>query len=121
MKRFSSQSLAWFIAAALAGSFAGAAAAKPPTIADLRSRQVEVRRGVPVPANAAKAKAAYEQFLQLERGDEALRAEAMRRLADLKLTDGEFARIEQDLAQGSPLETSDAILLYRRLLQTYPG
>lgn len=121
MKRCSSQSLAWFMAAVLGGGFAGAAAAKPPTIADLRSRQVEVRRGVPVQADAAKAKAAYEQFLQLERGDEVLRAEAMRRLADLKLTDGEFARLEQDLAQGSPLETSDAILLYRRLLETYPG
>ena len=121
MKRCSSQPLAWFIAAVLGSGFASAAAAKPPTIADLRSRQVEVRRGVPVLADAAKAKAAYEQFLQLERGDEVLRAEAMRRLADLKLTDGEFARLVQDLAQGSPLETSDAILLYRRLLETYPG
>ena len=121
MKRPPAQPLAWFIAAVLGGALVGSVAAKPPTIADLRSRQVEVRRDVPVQADAAKAKVAYEQFLQLERGDEALRAEAMRRLADLKLTDGEFARIEQDLAQGSPLETSDAILLYRRLLDTYPG
>ena len=121
MKRFPSRPLAWFISVALGSGVVGSVAAKPPTIADLRSRQVEVRRDVPVQADAAKAKVAYEQFLQLERGDEALRAEAMRRLADLKLTDGEFARIEQDLAQGSPLETSDAILLYRRLLETYPG
>ena len=121
MQRLPYNPLAWFIVAALGSGFAGLVVAKPPTIADLRSRQVEVRRDVPVQADAAKAKVAYEQFLQLERGDEALRAEAMRRLADLKLTDGEFARIEQDLAQGSPLETRDAILLYRRLLDSYPG
>jgi len=121
MKRLPSSPLAVLVTALLGGGWVGAVAAKPPTIADLRSRQVEVRRDVPVQADAAKAKVAYEQFLQLERGDEALRAEAMRRLADLKLTDGEFARIEQDLTQGSPLETSDAILLYRRLLETYPG
>lgn len=122
MRRAPSHSLAWLVTALLgSGGYASAAAARPPTIAELRSRQVEVRRDAPVPTDTAKTKAAYEQFLQLERGDAALRAEAMRRLADLKLSDGEFARIEQDLAQGSPLETRDAVLLYRRLLETYPG
>lgn len=121
MSRADTSRVAFFVAATLAGLGAGPAFARPPTIAELRSRQVEVRRDVPVQTDAAKTKNAYEQFLQLDRGDEALRAEAMRRLADLKLADGEFARIEQDLAQGSPLETRDAILLYRRLLETYPG
>ena len=121
MKQRMASPVAVFIAAVLGHGWTAAVEARPPTIADLRSRQVEVRRDAPVPADPARTKAAYEQFLQLERGDEALRAEAMRRLADLKLSDGEFSRIEQDLAQGSPLETRDAILLYRRLLDTYPG
>lgn len=94
---------------------------KPQTIGDLRSRQIEIRRDAPVTADPARARAAYEQFLALDRGEEALRAEALRRLGDLKLSAGEFARISQDLAEGSPLETRDAILLYQQLLATYPG
>lgn len=121
MKYFSASPVVLLAAGVFGACWATAWAARPPTIADLRGRQVEVRRDAPVQADPAKTKAAYEQFLQLERGDAALRAEAMRRLADLKLSAGEFARIEQDLAEGSPLETRDAILLYRRLLDSYPG
>jgi len=97
------------------------AADKPAsTIGDLRGRQVEVRSGDPVEASSDQARHNYEEFLNLERGDAALRAEAMRRLGDLKLEAGEFDRIEKDLAQGSPLDTSDAILLYSKLLKAYP-
>ncbi|MFM7066518.1 MAG: tetratricopeptide repeat protein [Gammaproteobacteria bacterium] len=97
-----------------------AAKERPPTIGDLRSRPVEIRRDAPVQADPAAARAAYEQFLALDRGEQELRAEALRRLGDLKLSAGEFTRISEDLAEGSPLETRDAILLYQRLLQEYP-
>ena len=100
---------------------AGAATPQSPTIGDLKGRQVEIRRHATVPADPAQTRRYYEQFLQLEPGDAALRAEALRRLGDLKLEDGEFSRIEQDLASGSPLETRDAIALYQQLLAAFPG
>ena len=93
---------------------------RAPTIGDLRGRQVDVRTTDPVEASSDQARRNYEEFLNLQRGDAALRAEAMRRLGDLKLEAGEFDRIEKDLAQGSPLDTSDAILLYSKLLKAYP-
>jgi tetratricopeptide (TPR) repeat protein len=104
----------------LAGANAGAETKRPPTIADLNKRQAEVRADDPVEGGADRARQNYEAFLNLERGDAALRAEAMRRLGDLKLEAGEADRIEKNLAQGSPLDTSDAILLYTKLLAAYP-
>jgi len=106
---------------AVLASAAAAAASKPqPTIADLKGRQVEVNSDEPGEGNADRARQNYEEFLNLERGDAALRAEAMRRLGDLKLEAGELNRIEKELAQGSPLDTSDAIVLYTKLLAAYP-
>ena len=112
---------AGFACALLAAGAALAAGGKAPTIGDLRGRQVDVRTGEPVEAGADQARHNYEEFLNLQRGDAALRAEAMRRLGDLKLEAGEFDRIEKELAQGSPLDTTDAILLYSKLLAAYPN
>ena len=94
---------------------------KAPTIADLNQKQVEVRPDDPVSGSSDRARENYQAFLNLEKGDAALRAEAMRRLGDLKLDAGEVDRIEKDLALGSPLDTTDAILLYTKLLAAYPN
>ena len=107
--------------ALLAAPLAGADKKKAPTIADLKDRQVDVRPDDPVSGGTERARANYEAFLNLEKGDAALRAEAMRRLGDLKLEAGEVDRIEKDLANGSPLDTTDAILLYTKLLAAYPA
>ncbi len=112
--------LAFVCAAALAAGVAGAAPKKQPTIGDLKDRQVDVQPDGPSDANSDKARQNYQEFLNLERGDAALRAEAMRRLGDLKLEAGELNRIEKELAEGSPLDTADAIVLYTRLLKAYP-
>ena len=93
---------------------------RPPTIADLEGRKVDVRTDEPVAGSAERARKNYEEFLSLGQGDAALRADAMRRLGDLKLEAGELARIEKELAEGSPLDTADAITLYARLLAAYP-
>ena len=106
--------------ATLAAGNAVAATKRPSTIADLKGRAVEVRPDDPVDPSAARARENYQQFLSLDGGDSSLRSEAMRRLGDLKLEAGELDRIEQDLAQGSPLDTRDAIILYTRLLANYP-
>jgi cellulose synthase operon protein C len=104
---------------------AGVAVGEPkrqPTIADLKGRHVDVVPDAPTDANSSDlARQNYQEFLNLERGDAALRAEAMRRLGDLKLEAGEVNRIEKELAQGSPLDTSDAIVLYTKLLAAYPN
>jgi tetratricopeptide (TPR) repeat protein len=118
--------LRFIVAGILAGSLAAAGAAagdspaKKPTIADLKGRAVEVRPDAAKDPGAARARDNYEQFLKLEGGDASLRSEAMRRLGDLKLEAGELNRIEQELAQGSPLDTRDAIVLYTKLLAIYP-
>jgi tetratricopeptide (TPR) repeat protein len=112
--------LALAVCAALSTTALAADKKKPPTISDLKNRKVEVRVDEPVTGGADRARQSYQQFLDLNQGDAALRAEAMRRLGDLKLEAGERTRIETDLAQGSPLDTTDAIKLYSLLLEAYP-
>jgi tetratricopeptide (TPR) repeat protein len=56
----------------------------------------------------------------LNAGDAALRAEALRRLADLNLESGESERIERELATNEGLRATEAIHLYSALLKTYP-
>jgi len=111
---------ALLLASLLAALAATAADKKPTTIGDLNGKQVDVRPDDPVSGGADRARENYEAFLNLAKGDAALRAEAMRRLGDLKLEAGESERIEKDLAEGSPLGTHDAILLYTKLLAAYP-
>jgi tetratricopeptide (TPR) repeat protein len=93
---------------------------RPVTIGELKSRPVEVHTAEPAAAGSDRARERYQEFLDLNRGDAQLRAEAMRRLGDLKLEAGESARIEKDLAQGSPLDTTDAIVLFSKLYKAYP-
>jgi len=108
--------------AVLAALTSAALAVGPaPTIGDLLKRPVDVRVGEKVSADPDRARQNYEAFLALSNGDDALRAEALRRLGDLKLDAGEEERIGRDLNAGSPLATRDAIALYARLLETVPN
>jgi len=97
-----------------------ASADKSPTVADVLKRSVEVRTGEKVAADPERARKNYEAFLALSSADDGLRADAMRRLGDLKLEAGEEERIGRDLASGAPLATRDAISLYSRLLESVP-
>ena len=92
----------------------------PKTLKDLKKKPIELRRDTPEAKDAKRARDSYQQFLALDGGDVQLRAEAMRRLGDLKLEAGEYERIEKDLADGSPLDTKDAIALYSGLFATFP-
>lgn len=67
------------------------------------------------PGDRRKAMAAYERFLA-EAPDSQMRAEAMRRLADLRLAEAEAAG--QDAAQRE--HPKAAIRLYEQLLREYP-
>src|SRR5579862_2011475 len=102
---------------------AGAATAAPkgtPTIKDLESQQVEVNTDPPRNVDSNKTMDSYRRFLDLNAGDAALRAEALRRLGDLNLESSESERIERELVTNEGLRATEAIHLYTALLKTYP-
>jgi TolA-binding protein len=89
------------------------------TIKDLERNRVEVDTDARIVGGEAKAIESYRLFLDVASDDPALRAEAMRRLADLQLetTDvDELAGNVQSLgAVGGTIE------MYEQLLQSYPN
>jgi tetratricopeptide (TPR) repeat protein len=97
-----------------------AAPKKPATIKDLDDRQVDVSPDPPKNVDSAKTMQSYKRFLDLNAGDAALRAEALRRLGDLNLESSESERIERELATNEGLRATEAIHLYTALLKTYP-
>lgn len=89
------------------------------TIADLEGHAVEIDRSVPIDQGAEQAMEGYRAFLDLAIDDPMLRAEAMRRLADLQLESGEDRQMEgQDEMVAAEYE--EAVLLYQQLLMAYP-
>ncbi len=108
------------VACALAASVARAAdPTEPRTIRDLQSHPVAINKDGKVEASAAKAMENYRRFLELQKTDPQLRAEAMRRLGDLNLDAGELERMEKEVT-AVDLQGGEAIKLYSTLLQAYP-
>lgn len=105
--------------ALVAAPLGQAAPQKERTIKDLESRPVEVRTDAQVPASSSKAMENYRRFLELQKTDPQLRAEAMRRLGDLNLEAGELERMEKEVTQ-IDLQGGEAIKLYSTLLKAYP-
>ena len=99
---------------------AAAASRNPPTIKDLESQQVDVNTAPPQNVDANKTMDSYRRFLDLNAGDAALRAEALRRLGDLNLESSESERIERELVTNEGLRATEAIHLYSALLKAYP-
>jgi TolA-binding protein len=91
----------------------------PRTIEDLESTAVEIDTTSAIEDSEQKAIESYRAFLRLSSSDTALRAEAMRRLADLELEAGEAEELERNVETlGGGF--ADAVDLYRRLLEAYP-
>lgn len=103
---------------ALALAVAGAQAQ---TVGDLRQREAPVQTGPAAPVDAGRVRAAYRHFLDLKAGDPALRAEALRRLADLELEAADAARGDGTTPSAGVLETRAAIALYEELLAMEPN
>lgn len=95
------------------------AADSAPTIRDLESRPVTIQKDKKLDANATKAMDNYRRFLELQRTDPKLRAEAMRRLGDLNLDAGEVERMENEV-NSIDTQGAEAIRLYSTLLKAYP-
>ena len=98
-----------------------AAANQPATIKDLEGQQVAVSPDPPQGIDSNKTMDSYRRFLDLNAGDAALRAEALRRLGDLNLESSESERIERELVTNEGLRATEAIHLYSALLKAYPN
>jgi TolA-binding protein len=94
----------------------------PATLAELAQRSVPIDTSVPVTADAAQAARTYEEFLGIDGADPALRAQALRRLGDLRLGETE-ALIARDGADANAVRAvaQQAVHAYRQLLAEQPA
>jgi len=110
------------VAVLIAGVAIDATAApkkKEKTIGELSARPVVVQPDQKVEASAARAMDNYRRFLELQKTDPQLRAEALRRLADLNMEAGEGERLAGE-ASTIDMQGAEAIKLYTSLLKSYP-
>ncbi|HTU65926.1 MAG TPA: tetratricopeptide repeat protein [Steroidobacteraceae bacterium] len=107
------------LCAGVAFDVAAAPKKKEKTIGDLAARPVVVQPDAKVEASAARAMDNYKRFLELQKTDPQLRAEALRRLADLNMETGEGDRMAGE-AVTIDAQGAEAIKLYSNLLKSYP-
>jgi TolA-binding protein len=89
------------------------------TIKDLEHRAVEVDTSAAIVGSEAKAMESYRLFLNVASDDPVLKAEAMRRLADLQL---ETADVDELAANVQSLGAfSGTIEMYEQLIESYPN
>lgn len=112
--------LSLVVAALLLGVGMPAPAQDVPTIRDLGNKRYPVKPGRDIRNSNSKARDNYRAFLDLVSDDPELRAEAMRRLADLELemVDAEQLTSNVDSLDGRGYDS--AVSLFRQLLEAYP-
>ncbi|MFQ6022375.1 MAG: tol-pal system YbgF family protein [Acidiferrobacterales bacterium] len=100
-----------------------------PKVGTIEERDIKVQREVIEHGGRSKAIESYREFLDKEENDP-LRAEAMRRLADLQLEEAEAEYLEKarrlekekdGAGKLKPADYSKAIQNYRELLRTHPN
>jgi tetratricopeptide (TPR) repeat protein len=87
------------------------------TISSLKAQPLEVRTGLPPVDSTALAMNEYRRFLALGTGPAGMRAEAMRRLADLNLDKATELESSADVAGAGASHFDEAISLYQQLLE----
>ncbi len=90
------------------------------TIKSLDKKAVEVRPGKLIVNSSDKARENYRAFLDLVSDDPELRAEAMRRLADLELEASEAEQLRSNIDSLDQAAYESATALFHQLLETYP-
>jgi TolA-binding protein len=90
------------------------------TIKSLESRSVELRPGKLIVGSSTLARDNYREFLDLVSDDPDLRAEAMRRLADLELEASEANELADNIGALRESSYEGAVSLFQALLDTYP-
>ncbi|MEX2126280.1 MAG: tetratricopeptide repeat protein [Woeseia sp.] len=103
---------------------ATAAADAQDTIGSLDGRTVDVQPGGAIAGSNEKARENYRGFLDLVSDDPLLRAEAMRRLADLELEAAEARQLTSNIealnGAGNGSAFDNAVSLFQQLLEAYP-
>ena len=90
------------------------------TIKSLEEQTYEVKPGKLIVNSTDKARDSYKAFLDLVSDDPELRAEAMRRLADLELDATESQQLAEDMADAGAAGYTNAVALFSELLESYP-
>jgi len=90
------------------------------TIKSLEDRTVVVRPGNNIVGSNQLARENYREFLDLVSDDPDLRAEAMRRLADLELEASESQQLAENISAIDSAGYDNAVVLFRQLLEAYP-
>ena len=101
-------------------STGGAFADERKTIKSLEDKTYEVKPGRLIVNSTDKARDSYKAFLDLVSDDPELRAEAMRRLADLELDATESQQLAEDMADAGAAGYTNAVALFSELLESYP-
>jgi tetratricopeptide (TPR) repeat protein len=95
---------------------------EPATLGQLASRSAPLDRGVAVEAATGDAARSYEDFLRIPGTDPALRAQALRRLGDLRLEESESLSAQEGRQSAqATVAARQAIDAYRQLLEEQPG
>jgi TolA-binding protein len=90
------------------------------TIKSLENKTYDVRPGKVIVNSTEMAKENYRAFLDLVSDDPDLRAEAMRRLADLELEAIEAQQLANNIESLDSSQFDNAVSLFHRLLEAYP-
>ena len=98
----------------------GRAKKKEKTIGDLATRPVVMQPDQKVEASASRAMDNYRRFLELQKTDPQLRAEALRRLGDLNMEAGEGERMAGRGVARSTCRAPRPSSCTRSLLKSYP-
>jgi TolA-binding protein len=94
---------------------------EPATLAELARRKTPEPQAAQVAADLETAVASYERFLQIDGTDPEMRAQALRRLGDLKLAMADDLRAEPAGVESAAVTTRAAITAYSQLLDEYPA
>ena len=108
------------LVACLLVTAADAGVKKRDTIKSLEGKTYDVRPGRVIVNSTAMARDNYKAFLDLVSDDPDLRAEAMRRLADLELEATEAQQLASNIETLDTTRFESAVSLFLQLLEAYP-
>ncbi len=92
-----------------------------PTLGSLAARSAPVDRSLPVQAAVEDAANSYAAFLRIDGADPALKAQALRRLGDLRLEQAAALSAVGDVPDAaSQAQAREAVAAYQELLRDYP-